>query len=492
MWFDFIAKHAQAKPEHIAVIGTAGQPNYTYADLHHESQRWVGKLQSYGILAGARVAILATNRIEHLILFFACARLRASLVPLNFRLSKRELQEQINRLEQPLLIADKSYNWRNVKGHINIDQPNLPKVGPTYRDSHVEDEDILMMLFTSGSTGTPKAVMLSARMLIWNAINTQTGWQLTAEDRSIVQTPFFHTGGWNVLCLPLLRLGGSIVLDQGNFDPENTLKLLYNHQISFYFGVPTMFSMLLEHPNFNAKAFASVRFCISGGAPCPTPLIAKFRQLQVPLKQGFGLTECGPNCFYLSDEEAQEKPESVGRPMLHSKIVLRDDQGIEVQQGETGELCITGPHVCSGYWQMEGTFNQVFRDGFFHTGDLMRRDSDGCFYVVGRKKEMYISGGENVYPGEVERQLSEHPDIDEVSVVSVPHDKWGEVGFAFYRGQQNLTLEILRSFLTERLSRYKHPHYLQHIEQWPLLPNGKINRKKLQQQACENAEAAHV
>lgn len=492
MWVDFIAKHAQATPDRVAVIGVEGQPNLTYADLHLLAQRWVGKLQSYGITAGCQVAILATNRIEHLALFFACARLRASLVPLNFRLSEREIKAQLELLDRPLLVTDQKCAGANLRGQIRLNQPNLPDVGPTYIDVDVRDEDILLMLFTSGSSGTPKAVMLSARMLVWNAINTQTGWQLTRDDRSIVQTPFFHTGGWNVLCLPLLRLGGSVVLDRGNFDAPQTLQLLREHRISFYFGVPTMFSMLLEDAAFSPEAFGTVRFCISGGAPCPAPLIAKFRELQVPLKQGFGLTECGPNCFYLSDDEAKTKPASVGRPMLHSRVCLRDDAGREVGVGETGELCIAGPHVCSGYWAMDEAFQQVFRDGFFHTGDLMHRDADGCYYVVGRKKEMYISGGENVYPGEVERQLLEHGLIDEALVVAVSHAKWGEVGFAFYRGRAGLTLEALRQFLADRLSRYKHPHFLQHLETWPLLPNGKIDRQKLQQQARQLSEAAHV
>jgi fatty-acyl-CoA synthase len=303
-----------------------------------------------------------------------------------------------------------------------------------------------------------------------------------------VHTPFFHTGAYNVTCLPLLRLGGRIVLSKG-FAADSILDTLERERVTVFFAVPTMFQMLAARPGFHTADLGALRFCISGGAACPLALISRYRERGILLRQGFGLTEVGPNCFYMFEQEARERPDSVGLPMPHSQVRLLDDQGNEVLEG-LGELCIAGPHLCSGYWNRPEAFGTVCKEGFFHTGDLMRRDSAGFFYAVGRKKEMYISGGENVYPGEVLRAILQHPAVEDALVLPVPHPHWGEVGFAFVMASQPLSLEQLRGFLNPLISRYKHPHYLKVLPSFPLLSNGKVDRRALQTLALEAADGS--
>lgn len=482
MWVDFPRYHATRTPDRIALILEGEGRRLTYADLDREASRWAATFSQKGVGYQDRVALLATNCLEHITMFFACAKLGAIFVPLNFRLGVSELEEQLARLDATLLFGRGSCNLNTEVPYEDLDQFE-PDNRVDYPQRQIQDKDTLLMLFTSGSTGTPKGVMLHAEMLLWNMINTHQGWGLLEDDISLVHTPFFHTAGYNITLLPLLRLGGTLIMVD-RFDAAEMLELIQRERVSVFFAVPTMFRMMREAEGFADCTMDSLRFCISGGAPCPKSLIEAFRAKGVPMKQGFGLTEVGPNCFAMSDEEARDRQDSVGRPMPHLRVSLLDERGAPVEPGEVGELCFQGPTVCKGYWRMEEVFEELTADGFFHTGDLMRRDAKGFYYVVGRKKDMYISGGENVYPGEVVRQIVKHPAILDALVVAVPHQRWGEVGFAFLRGE-TMTLDVLRAFLDPLLSRYKHPHHLLFMEQFPLLANNKVDMTALRDKALE-------
>ena len=358
---------------------------------------------------------------------------------------------------------------------LDVDEDEPPAVT-------VAEEDPLLMLFTSGSTGTPKGVLLHAGMLMANIRFTIDAGVLLPGEISIVNTPFFHTGGYNVFCLPLLSIGGTLILFEG-FDPGGVLEAIREEGVSVFWAVPTMFQAIYDHPDFAKTDFSNIRFFLSGGAPLSLHLIQAYHKQGVPFKQGFGLTEVGPNCFLHETRDSFQRPDSIGKPMAHSRVKVVDRDGREVGPDQVGELLIAGPHVCKGYWRDEERFRESLRDGFFATGDLVRRDSEGFFYVVGRLKDMYISGGENVYPGEVEKQLVAHPEISQAVVVSVPDPKWTEVGFAFFAGNRNLTLPEIRSWLDPRLARYKHPHYVRRLKELPLLANGKIDRQALKAEA---------
>lgn len=490
MWVDFLAYHAQYDPHRTAFVVREVKSHhrelFSYGDLHAKANQWATWLHLKGIKPGDRVALWAKNRLDHVTLLFACLRVGAILVPLNFRLGKEEVGELLSFLNPSCLLAEACLP---PTGHqeIALEDIQLPQTIDFPTQQTCMDQTVLM-LFTSGSTGRPKGVELHAGMLLWNAVNTCMDWELTPEDISVVHTPFFHTGGYNVTCLPLLRLGGRLVLVD-KFDPEDMLQVLEEESVSVFFAVPTMFARLHQQPQFPTVNLAALRFCISGGAPCPLSIMEAYNKRGIAIRQGFGLTEVGPNCFTMTQKQATQKPYSIGHPVAHSRVKLLDEYGLPVTVGEIGELCIAGPHVCKGYFQAEDVFAKVYKDGFFHTGDLMRQDEQGFFEVVGRKKDMYISGGENVYPGEVVRALLKHPHLDDAAVMPIPDEVWGEVGFAFLQSQTDFTLAEVRAFLNPLLSRYKHPRHVVCLRTFPLLPNNKPDLKALKSIAL--AEAAH-
>lgn len=487
-WINFLEKNALDFKDKIAVIDQGSKRELSYSQLNVEVNAWAGILKEYGVKAHDVIAFHApANCLAHLTLMLACSKIKAMFVPLNFRLSNIELEDVINRMAPNFYLGVGEKVLKVNTPYLNTNSIQLQN--RTYQNSDFEEsasglDDTILMLFTSGSTGVPKGVMFHGQMLLSNQVGTINGWGLESSDITLVETPFFHTGGYNVLCLPLLYLGGTIILAE-SFDAENFFDCLEKYKLTVYFGVPTMFQMLLEKPRFNLCNFSSIRFFISGGAACSTTMINEYQKKNLVFKQGFGLTEVGPNCFLLEEQFAVTKAGSIGRPMPHSKIrVIRKD-GSDVDVNEQGELLIGGLHVCKGYYKNRKAFDETFKDGFFYTGDLVRFDEDGFFFVVGRLKDMYISGGENVYPGEVEKQITSHPNISEAVVVAVPSEKWGEVGFAFLKTEDQLSVEKLREYLNPLLSRYKHPHYIKCLKHFPLLPNGKVDRKALKSEAAK-------
>ncbi len=484
-WISFLEENALKFKDKTALIEQATNRRLSYYDLNNEVDLLAAILEDNGVGYGDAIAFLnSTNCLLHVTLMLACAKIGALFVPLNFRLSQSEIEDVITRLSPKLYlgVGPKILNIATQyldTSLIDLNQKRLPK---SIHKSQLQDT--ILMLFTSGSTGIPKGVMFHGEMLLSNQRETCLGWGLTSDDVTLVETPFFHTGGYNVLLLPLLFLGGTSILAR-SFDADNVFNMIEQENVSVYFAVPTMFQMLLEKSRFHECNFQSIRFFISGGAACSIQMIEEFQKKNLVFKQGFGLTEVGPNCFLLDEKFALTKAGSIGRPMPHSKVRVVDLDGNDVLLNQPGELLLSGRHVCLGYYKNPKAFSDCFRDGYFHTGDLVRFDEDGFYYVVGRIKDMYISGGENVFPGEVEKQITEHHDISEAVVVAVSSPKWGEVGYAFLKTEANISIEVLREFLNTRLSRYKHPHFVKCLKELPLLPNGKVDRKKLKALALE-------
>ncbi|MFA6239181.1 MAG: AMP-binding protein [Bacteriovorax sp.] len=487
-WIHFLEKNALEFKNKIAVIDQGTKRELTYEDLNNEVNAWASVLSERGTRRGDAIAFHApANCLAHLVLMLACSKIKAIFVPLNFRLSDNELVEVINRLSPKyyLGVGEKIFNVDvPYIDTASLDLKHIKASDADFALSSATNNDTILMLFTSGSTGVPKGVMFHGEMLLSNQVETIKGWGLVPHDVTLVETPFFHTGGYNVLCLPLLYLGGTVIL-ASSFDADNVFNCIEKYKVSVYFGVPTMFQMLLEKPRFNECDFSSIRFFISGGAACSSAMIESYQKKNLVFKQGFGLTEVGPNCFLLDEKYAVKKAGSIGKPMPHSRVCVLKLDGQVAGVDEPGELLIAGPHVCLGYYKNKEAFDETFKDGFFYTGDLVKRDADGFFFVVGRIKDMYISGGENVYPGEVEKQISAHQAISEAVVVSVPSVKWGEVGFAFLKTESDIGVESLREFLNQRLSRYKHPHFVKCLKEFPLLPNGKVDRKYLKAEALK-------
>jgi fatty-acyl-CoA synthase len=320
-------------------------------------------------------------------------------------------------------------------------------------------------------------------MLTWNSINTTTGWDIASTDITTVHMPLFHTGGFNVLTLPLLHVGGTVVMLR-TFEVVKVLEALEKHRCTLFFGVPTTFQMMLEAPQFEATDLSAMRYFISGGAPCPVPLIEEIQKRGIAFTQGYGLTEVGPNCFRLGLEDAVRKAGSIGFPTFHSEARIVDEKGHDVVRGEIGELLLRGGHVCSGYWRNSEATATALCDGWFYTGDLARQDEDGYYYIAGRAKDMIISGGENIYPAEVEAVLHEHPAISSVALIGLPDPKWGEQPVAVvivYKNSDVSAGEIIE-FCSGKLARYKIPKQVFFVEEFPLLASGKVYKRVLKEE----------
>jgi fatty-acyl-CoA synthase len=337
-----------------------------------------------------------------------------------------------------------------------------------------------MILYTGGTTGKSKGAVLSHRAVTWNAFNTIAGWGMSPDDRIPILTPFFHTGGLNVFTTPLVELGGTSIL-MGPFDPGELLDVLEHERLTVVFMVPTMFKMVMDHPRFAESDWSRVRFVISGGAACPRPIYEAYWAKGCSFRSGYGMTETGPNNFGMPDHEIKRKVGSVGFPLNHVSLRVMNDDGQLCGPNEVGELQIAGGHICSGYWNNPAASHDANPDGWFRTGDLVRYDEDGFFYIVDRKKDMFISGGENVYPLEVEGAIYQHPAVSECAVVGVHDDKWGEVGKAVVvlKPGATLTAADLIEHCRTRLARYKVPKLVEFRDSLPKSAAGKILKREL-------------
>ncbi|MCU0494418.1 MAG: long-chain fatty acid--CoA ligase [Chloroflexaceae bacterium] len=491
---DWLGKRALLTPERLALVDDGTGLRYTYQQLNQRANRLAhGLRQRYRIGKGQRVAVLAKNRIEMLDALFATGKLGAVLVPLNWRLTGRELAYMLNDCQANLLIVGPEFATRAADLCAISSLTHVLELGDEYDGlleesppdpvtSEVSLEDPHLILYTSGTTGAPKGAVLPHRVLVWNSINTNVCWDLHADDVSVIHTPLFHTGGINVLTLPLFHVGGTMVLMK-EWEPRRCLELIAQERVTVFFAVPTMFQMLYDASNFATTDLRSVRYFISGGAPCPVPLIRAYQERGIPFRQGYGLTEVSVNCFTLNPEDAIRKAGSVGRPVFHLDARLVDEDGREVPVGSVGELWLKGPTVCAGYWNNPQASAASITDGWFHTGDMAYVDSEGYYFIVDRKKDMFISGGENVYPAEVEHAIYEHPAVAECAVIGVADATWGEVGWALVvlRPGASLAESELLAFLGERLARYKMPKRVRFVPELPHTPSGKVFKPALRE-----------
>lgn len=488
-WLD---RREQLSPDRVGLVDVATGARLTYRTLNTRARALATMLaEQQRIRPGDRVAVLAANCPEYLDALFACALLGATLVPLNWRLTVHELMIILADCEPALLIHDETYRplalaatgvrglppLLDMRAFPGADAALASRVRPFVT---LDGEEIALILYTSGTTGVPKGAMLSHRMLTWNAINTQISWGLRENDIAPIFAPFFHAGGLNVLTTPLYHLGGTVILLRDT-SPAAVLRAIAAERCTLVFAVPTVFQTMMDSPDFATADLSAVRFCITGGSSCPLPIIEGYAARGLQFRQGYGLTEVGVNCFSLAPEDALRKAGSVGRPVFHSAARIVDDQDRTVPNGTVGELVLSGPHVCSGYWRRPEATAEANLDGWWHTGDLALRDQDGYYYIVGRKKDMFISGGENVYPAEIEGVLATHQAIAEAAVIGRPDPKWGEVGLAVVvlRPHATLTETDTLTFCGTRLARYKIPKSVVFTESLPRNAMGKVIKSEL-------------
>ena len=458
-----------------------------YGELAHRASSLAAWLHGQGVRQGDAVSILAHNHLAHLELIAATDWLGAAYAPLNTRLSAAELQRVIALIQPHLLFVEDEFAARvasapcpqqDLADYTQCVAGNGPDDLP---QADVRDpERIAMLLLTGGSTGTPKAAMIPRRQIEANSRNTASAWGLTEDDCTVQASPAFHAG-INVLATPLLAIGGRVVLAR-SFDAATYLAAVAEHRATLLFMVPTMYRMLADHPSFASADLGDVRFAVSGGAACDDKLRNQFAERGIAFRQGYGLTEAGVNCFAIAQADANAQPQAVGHAMPGTRAILRDEDGAPVAQGEVGELTLAGPHVFAGYVGNAKETAASLRDGWLWTGDLARQDANGLYSIVGRRKEMFISGGENVYPAEVEAAIATHAGVAEVGVFGIPHPHWGEVGVAAI-SPPGLGLDALKAHLNPQLAGYKIPHHVLALEALPKTGAGKLDKPALKAQA---------
>ena len=490
---DWLGKWSHYTPSRLFLREYNRGLSWTYSDFNARVNACANYLtKDLKLEAGDRFAVYSRNRTEYILLFLAAIKSGVIIVPLNFRLTPRELDILIKDAEPKLFFYEAEYE-ENVKLLKTLKGIPLQKkmeeltplltekqTGKFIPDKIFTETDIFMILYTAGTTGLSKGVMINHRMLFWNAINTCLRLDISSGDHTQSYAPFFHTGGWNVLFTPFLLHGASHTVLQ-SFDAEIILKLMEEEKSTLLFGVPTMLQMMSDLDYFKKADLSSLRYAIVGGAPMPIPLINIWHEKGIPIRQGYGLTEVGPNCFSLHQDDAIRKRGSIGFPNFYIEAKVMSDSGEECGANETGELWLRSPVVTPGYWRNESETKKNITGGFFHTGDLVRRDEEGYFFVVDRKKNMFISGGENVYPAEIEKYLYTHDGIKEVAVIGVKDEKWGEVGKAFVVLKEgvSLTEEEILGYCRGNLAKYKIPKYVHCLETLPKTEAGKINKIRL-------------
>jgi fatty-acyl-CoA synthase len=500
---DWIQKWATIQPDSIAIIEEGSQ--YTYRDLNRRVNRLANFLLKSGLTKGDRVAVLLRNCSEYIEIFYALSKIGGILVPLNWRLVLPELEFIIKDSGSRFIIFDGDFiqNATMLHEEIGIDvaiacatKESGPDVFPDWAldyNASLNDcsddepriewvaggEDAHILMYTSGTTGLPKGAILSHRKTFFNVLNADIYFGLTRNEVALIVRPMFHSGGLIVDMAPVLYKGGTVIIKR-RFAFAEILEAVENYKVTILELPATVYNFLLEECSVDRYDLSSVKCCFTGGERVPVALLQAFAAKDILISQIYGLTEAS-TIFWLPIEKAVEKMGSVGQPVVHGDVRIVDSRGKNVNPGEIGEIIVRGPILMSGYWKRPDLTKKAIKDGWLFTGDLARIDEDGFVYIVDRKKNMFISGGENVYPAEVEKALFSHPAVLDAAVIGVPDKKWGEVGKAFIEPKEGQTIlaEEIRAFLADKLARYKIPQYIEFIPKLPKTASGKIKKNLL-------------
>lgn len=502
---DWLEKRAHLSPDRIALIDRVDDigKQISYRQFNAQANQTAQFLrEGLHLQKGDIVAVLSTNCVQYLDVLFACNKLGTVMQNVNWRLAVPELAQILNDAQPKALIysSDFADTVRKLRERGDVSIGHYVALGskaddfdiefnernkfPTARPAspQISTDDTWVLCYTGGTTGLPKAAIQTYGNILANAINTIVTWDLDAKDCAILNAPMFHTGGLNVFTTPLVYAGGTSIVCK-SFNVDQTFDLIDEKRATVFFGVPTMFQMLQENPRWEKTNFDHLKLVISGGAPCPMTVYEKFWAKNVDFKSGFGMTEAGPNTFWLPKDMVKKKPGSVGFPLMHVEVKLIDRDRLEITKPNiTGELLIRGPHRTPGYRNNpKATAQAIDADGWLHSGDLAYRDEDGCYYIGGRQKEMYISGGENIYPLEVESVLYTHPAVREAAVFGVHSSKWGEVGRAVIslKPGTSETEESLATWMRENMARYKVPHRIFITDELKKTAAGKVSKAEL-------------
>ncbi len=481
-----------------------GDLELTKGEFNVRINRLSHAFQEFGIKKGDRVAVLMGNSNIFLEILFALSKIGGIMVPLNFRLATPELEFILNDSEPIMLIyspeflsvadelRDKIPGMKTYICEMEGGSPGDLLFGKFVADKSEQEPDpgvevILddphFIMYTSGTTGKPKGAVVLQGNTQWNAINAINMYTLGTGDVSLCCAPLFHIGALHASATPGLYAGQKLII-QRFFNPNESLKLIEKEKVNLMFGIPVMFLFMTLDPDFEKTNFSSVDFFIAGGSPCPKSLIETFMEKGVIFNQGYGMTETATAITALRSEDALRKLGSCGKPVFHTDIRIVDLEGSDLPQGEMGEVLVKGPNVIREYWRRPKETAETIEEGWLHSGDMGYIDEEGYLFLVDRKKDMYISGGENVYPAEVEDVIMGFDKVADAGVIGVPNKKWGEIGMAVVvkKPDTELTENEVIEFCKGKLAKYKIPKKVTFIDALPRTATGKILKKELRAQ----------
>jgi O-succinylbenzoate-CoA ligase len=504
----FLAKRAELNPRLEALVDVATGQRFTYAELNSQANRMAHALAGLGVRKGDRVATLVMNSPEFVETFFGSAQLGAVLVPLNWRLVANELAFMLADSGAETLVfgsefrtgvADLHARGRHgttVRTWIDVGKPaDRPAFAVSYADLHgaasarepaivAENDDLLYLMYTSGTTGLPKGVMHSHGTTMWAVLTACATADLRWKDRNLLCLPLFHVGA----LLPLLTtfyVGGTNVL-MHEFNPASIWQVFQQERITVALAVPTMLHVMLQTYEPTSHDISGLRWIMSGGSPVPVSLIERYAKLGIEIHQTYGLTESGGPACLIAPDEAITRAGSTGKAYFHTDVRIVDERGTDVEPHVPGELLVRAPHVMLGYWNQPAATEEVLKDGWLHTGDLATVDGEGFVYIHDRLKDMIISGGENIYPAEIENVILGHPGVAEVAVIGVPSAQWGESPVAVVvRKDAALTDQEVLGHCAGKLARYKLPKQVYFTEAIPRNATGKALKRVLREQFRE-------
>ena len=499
-----LAKRAHLNPDLEGYVDGDSGERYTFAEMNQRCNRTANALTMQGVKPGDRVAILMMNSIEFVETFFAIAKLGGVVVPLNWRLVPDELEFILKDSGSETLIYGTEFqnnvedlHGRGDKTDIRIwiqqgggddrdafalDYDSIHNAAPDDEpEPGGEEDDLLYIMYTSGTTGLPKGVMHSHNTALWGVLTIFSTAEMRYRDRYLLALPMFHVGALTPITVNIYGGVTSVVMRQ--FEPVKTWQLIEGEKITVMLAVPAMLNFMLQVPDFEKFDYSSLRWCMSGASPVPVSMIEDYDAKGIKIQQIYGLTEtCGPACL-ISTDDAISKAGSTGKAFLHTDVRVVDEDGNDAAPGAAGEVVIRGKHAMLGYWNRPDATAETVKNGWVHTGDVAEWDADGFIYIRDRTKDMIISGGENIYPAEIENVILSHPKVGEVAVISQPSERWGESPMAVVvKADPSLTPDEVMKHCDGKLSRFKLPRGVEFIDEIPRNPSGKVLKRLLREE----------
>ena len=495
MIIDWIGHNADNQPDNIALIELPSGRTQTYGQMHDRVGRVAAWLQSLGVREGDRVGVLAPNSSDTMDILFATWRLGAVHLALNFRLTAGELDYIIGNAEPDVLIYDRELQdtvdaltvsithvvETSGVGEESAFEAAIADQAPINKMVELIPDDQCMLMYSSGTTGLPKGVIITHGMMLFAQYNLAS-MHCSQDMVSLAVMPLFHIGGLQVFTCPALFSGGTAVITR-SFDPGETLDVMSDPDIrvTHFLGVPAIFNALRDHPKNRGADFSSLKVCLAGAETVPEALVNWWYKRGVVIQEGYGMTENTASCCVLGYDDVPTKVGSAGKALKHTQLKIMKEDGSEAAPGESGEIWTRGPIVTPGYWRRPDANEETFVDGWLRTGDIGSCDGEGFVYVEDRLKDMYISGGENVYPAEIENVLYELAEIREVAVIGVPDERWGEIGCVVVALQEQATLsaEAIFEHCRPKMARFKQPGHVVYVDELPRNATGKVLKFEL-------------